>query len=102
MKQILHEEQDAHVSMVRSLGEQVCYSLVCFMHQVVYNQKHGLSAVKVAHVWQPLVKNYLWISTKHAYYVVYEPKNEPSLSARRGTDYHARERMFKRQTHDYD
>jgi len=53
-----------NVSMVRSLGEQVCYSLVCFMHQVVYNQKHGLSAVKVAYVWQPLMKNYLWISTK--------------------------------------
>jgi len=29
-KQVLHEEQEAHVSMVRSLGEQVCYSLACF------------------------------------------------------------------------
>ena len=63
-KQVLHEEQDAHVSMVRSLGEQVCYSLVSFLHKVVDYDKYGLPTIKVVHVWQSLVKNYSWISTK--------------------------------------
>jgi len=109
----LHEEHDAHVSMVRSLGEQVCYNFVCFVYQVVYN----LSTIEVAHVRQSFTKVDLWILAKqllvfavtvnyrgwwldHAVYMVYQFKDESSLATTSRTDYHSRKRMFKRQTHN--
>ena len=100
---------------MQTFGKQVCYSLVCFLHEVVNNQKSRLAAIEVVHVRQPMIKDDSRITAKqllvlsitvdylarwwiyHLHYNVYESKHEPSLATRRLACNDSRKRMSKRQ-----
>jgi len=114
-KQILRQIHDAHDSVMRTLGKQICHSLVRYLHQVVDNQQSRLSTVKVVQVCNSLMKedstiiekqllvlsvtvDYLarrWIC--HSRYIVYETKHESSIATRRRNSYDGNKRMSKRQ-----
>jgi len=113
-KQVLGEEDDADVSVVRSLREHVVDRLVGLLHEIVDNQQRRFFAVKVSNVWKSLAKLYSRKLTKQflifsvtvdnlcewriygGWRIIDESKRETSLSTGRGTGNDGGERMNER------
>ena len=55
-KQILCEENDADVAMMRAFCEQIGNALVRFLHEIVDDHQSRLSTIKVVIVWQTSVE----------------------------------------------
>jgi len=109
-KQVLGEEDDADVSVVRSLRGHVGDRLIGLLHEIVDNQQRRFSAVKVYNVRKSLAKLYSRILTKQflvfsvtvdlcgwriygGWRIIDESKHETSLSTGRGTGNDGGERM---------
>jgi len=102
-KQVLGGEDDADVSVVRSLREHVGDRLIGLLHEIVDNQQRWFSAVKVSNVRMSLAKLYSRILTKQflvfsvtvddlcgwgiygGWRIIDESKHETSLSTGRAT-----------------
>jgi len=113
-KQVLGEEDDADVSVVRSLREHVNDRLIGLLHEIVDNQQRQFSAVKVSNVRKSLAKLYSRILTKQflifsvtvddlcgwricgVWRIIDESKHEMSLSTGRGTGNDGGKRMNER------
>ena len=113
-EKVLGEEDDADVSVVRSLREHVGDRLVGLLHEIVDNQQRRFSAVKVSNVRKTLAKLYSRILAKQflifsvtvddlcgwriygGWRIIDESKHETSLSTGRGTGNDGVERMNER------
>jgi len=66
VKQILNQQYDADVVMVRAFLEKVCHSFVQLVHQMVDYQKLGSASVEILYVRQSPAKDDVGVSNKRA------------------------------------
>jgi len=64
VKKILHKKCHADVAVMRSFGKKVGNGVICFVHQIVHDEQHGLAAIEVVRVRQSLMKRYSRILAK--------------------------------------
>ena len=76
VEQVLKDEHDAQVPVVRILGEQIGHSLVHVVHLVVYDDQVFLCGIHGLEIWQSLDEfDYIYGSAQRLINVVIPPNS---------------------------
>jgi len=100
-RKTLCQVHHTHVSVMRAFGKQVCNCVICFLHQVVYNEQDRFFSIKGTQLWKSLMKYDSRILSKHllvlsvtvdyptrwriyhSRHMIYESKHKSSLATTR-------------------